>query len=382
MKRKHFIPVLMIAAAGIIWLVNSQPGVVGRGDRSAAVNVEVAKITRIDLVETRRFPASLEPWSQYVVSPKISGRIERLHVDIGDTVKHNDIVAQLDADEYKQSVAQAEAELAMAEASAREAASLLALRKRTLERARDLRRQGFVPQVDLDNAESEFQAQEARKALADAQVAQQRALLANARIRLSYTTLRASWEENDTSRVVGERFIDEGTTVAANTPIVSLIDKSRMRAVFSITERDYPSLNIGQTVQAFSDARPDRRVEGKISRLAPVFDAAARQARGEALIPNGEHRLQPGMFIQLDVNLRSVDNALVAPTNALVRHQNRDGVFILTEAGAKFIPLHESAIRTAEWVQLPDDTPEEAQAVTLGQHLLSNGSEVRIVGGE
>src|SRR5690606_26703536 len=145
----------------------------------------------MSLTETRRFPASLEPWSQYVVSPKISGRIEKLNVDIGDDVKHGDLVAQLDDDEYAQTVVQAEAELAMAEASAREAASLLSVRKRAYERAKDLRAKGFVPQVDFDNADSEYQAQQARKALAEAPVAQQKALLANARIRLVYTTLLA-----------------------------------------------------------------------------------------------------------------------------------------------------------------------------------------------
>src|SRR5690606_1079253 len=128
-------------------------------------------------------------------------------VDIGDNVKHGDIVAQLDDDEYAQSVAQAEAELAMAEASAREAASLLTVRKRAFERAKDLRAKGFVPQVDLDNADSEYQAQQAREALADARVAQQKALLANARVRLGYAALLAEWEENDPVRVVGERFV-------------------------------------------------------------------------------------------------------------------------------------------------------------------------------
>ncbi|MEX2515432.1 MAG: hypothetical protein WD572_00755 [Gammaproteobacteria bacterium] len=67
--------------------------------------------------------------------------------------------------------------------------------------------------------------------MAEAQVAQSEAALRGAEIRLSYFTIRADWRNGSDSRVVGERFVNESTTVAANTAIVSVLDDSVLNGV-------------------------------------------------------------------------------------------------------------------------------------------------------
>ncbi|PIW01428.1 MAG: efflux RND transporter periplasmic adaptor subunit, partial [Deltaproteobacteria bacterium CG17_big_fil_post_rev_8_21_14_2_50_51_6] len=64
--------------------------------------------------------------------------------------------------------------------------------------------------------------------------------------RLSYTQIRASWEEGDSERIVGERFVDEGAMLAANTPIVSVLDISVLTGVIHVIEKDYPKMRIGR----------------------------------------------------------------------------------------------------------------------------------------
>ena len=347
------------------------------------VAVEAAPVVRADVSEVRQFPASLEAWSQYVVAPKIAGRLKSLAVDIGDPVTRGQVIARLDAEEYEQDLAQAQAQLQVAQATLAEAQSLFTVRERTYNRAKSLRKQGVMSQSDLDNAEAEFQAQKARVAMAQGQVSQQQAALRGAEVRLGYTTIAATWQEEDTTRWVGERFVDEGTTLAANAPLVSLVDLTNIRAVFDVTERDYPNLTLNQPVTVHSDALGNDVFNGQLVRLAPMFQETTRQARAEAKIPNLDQRLKPGMFVQVDVVLRTAPHALTAPADALVRYNSKDGVFVLPEGQntVHFVPL-DGMITTDQLLQLPENTVHETdRVVILGQHLLADGAQVRVVGG-
>ncbi len=80
------------------------------------VPVEVTQIQRGPIVLQRTFSGELEALAEFVVAPKVSGRVERVMVNIADTVKRGQIVAELDNDEYIQAVAQAQADLEVARA--------------------------------------------------------------------------------------------------------------------------------------------------------------------------------------------------------------------------------------------------------------------------
>jgi multidrug efflux pump subunit AcrA (membrane-fusion protein) len=78
------------------------------------VPVEVAQIQRGPIALQRTFSGELEALAEFVVAPKVSGRVERVMVKIADTVQRGQVVAELDNDEYIQAVAQARADLEVA----------------------------------------------------------------------------------------------------------------------------------------------------------------------------------------------------------------------------------------------------------------------------
>ncbi|MDX1514785.1 MAG: biotin/lipoyl-binding protein, partial [Gammaproteobacteria bacterium] len=129
MKRLVIVALVLAVAGAIAWLGNS--GVKELSKKSArrggadAVPVEVAAIRTGAIEQRRTFTGTLEPKAEFVVAPKVSGRIERLNVDLADTVTRGQVVAKLDDDEFVQSVAQAEADYAVAKANLAEAVSLL-----------------------------------------------------------------------------------------------------------------------------------------------------------------------------------------------------------------------------------------------------------------
>ncbi len=376
---------LVLAVVGaLIWVGNDRVQDLAkkpaRRGGKGAVPVEVAAIERGPMEHRRTFTGTLDPKAEFVVAPKVSGRVEQLNVDLADTVTRGQLVAKLDDDEYVQSVAQAQADFAVAKANLAEAGSLLNIAERELKRVEKLRERGVASESQRDTAKADQLAKQAHVAVTRAQVTRSEAALEAARIRLGYTTVAAGWRGGNDRRVVAERYVDEGETVAANAPLLRIVELNPIIAVFFVTERDYALLRTSQAVTLRTDAYPDDVFEGRIARIAPVFRESTRQARVEVGVDNTDLRLKPGMFVRATVVLDRLENATIVPEQAMVRRDGRDGVFVITDAG-KSVSWREVAVgfRQDGRVQV---TGKElgTQVVTLGQQLLDDNSSVSVAG--
>jgi RND family efflux transporter MFP subunit len=266
-----------------------------------------------------------------VVAPKVGGRIARLYVDLADTVERGQVVAELDDEEYVQAVAQAQADLAVAEANAVEAANALEIAAREFQRAETLRGRGVASESQLDRAKAEELAKQSRVEVARAEVTKAEAALETARIRLGYTQVNADWTDGGGRRVVAERFVDEGETVSASTPLLLIVGLDTVTGVIYVPEKDYAHLVPDQPVTISTDAFPGTPFKGRIDRIAPVFREDTRQARVEVAVPNPRHRLKPGMFIRATIVMDRLADTVIVPEQALAVRKDRAGVFVVDE---------------------------------------------------
>lgn len=349
-----------------------------RGGARGPVPVEAAPVERGTIEERRTFSGSLEPKASLVVASKVGGRIESVLVDLGDPVRRGQEIAALDSDEFDQAVAQADADLLVAKANLAEATSALDTAGRDYERVKTLHGRGVASDSQLDAAEAKKKAAEAAEEVARAQIRRAEAALAAARIRRSYTVVEAVWTEGDDERVVSERHVDPGNTVAANAPLVTIVEIDPLTATVYVTEKDYPRLAPGQGATLTTDAWPDREFPARIARLAPVFRPGSRQARVELEVANPERLLKPGMFVRATVVLDRAEDATIVPVTALVQRDGATGLFVLNEAGdaVSFRPVR-VGIRGRERVQVSGEGIR-GRVVTLGQQLLTDGSAIRI----
>ncbi|BCR04478.1 MexH family multidrug efflux RND transporter periplasmic adaptor subunit [Desulfuromonas versatilis] len=384
--KKTLLLLALAGAAGGVWLLLG-PGAkrtVAPQSRGAlqAAPVEVAPIEHGPLELRRTFSGALEAPGQFVIAPKVSGRVERLVVDLADPVSRGQVVAELDNDEYVQAVAQARAELAVAEANLVEARSSLEIAGRELERVTRLRERGVASEANLDTARANRLARQAQLEVAKAQVTRAEAALETARIRLGYTRISADWSGGDDQRVVAERFVDEGQTVSANAPLLRIVELDPITAVIFVTETDYGRLQPGQEIALTTDAYPANRFSGRIDRIAPVFREATRQARVELSVENPEHRLKPGMFVRATVVLEQVADAVIVPEQALTQRNDRTGVFVVSEDGGSVAwRVVQVGIREGGRVQVSGEGLA-GRVVTLGQQLVDDGSAIVIPSGQ
>ena len=383
MKKAIMALIVLALLAGVgwrlgLWTGGEGPGQGGRHRGGAAVAVEVAPVRKATIRRIGRFTGSLSPRSRFVVAPKVAGRLEKLAVDVGDDVKPGQLIAELDDDEYAQQVEQARAELAVAKATVAECRSAQEVASRELERVRTLRVTKVASESELDETVARNAAADAKHKVALAEVTRREAALKAAEIRLSYTRIHVSWEEDGGPRVVGERFADEGAMLRANDAIVSVLDNSVVIALIDVIERDYPEVRKGQGAVISTDAFPQREFEGRIVRIAPLLKETSRQARVEIEIPNPERVLKPGMFIRARIEFNRHEGATVVPVSALARRNGRTGVFLADtgEEKARFVPVV-TGISEGGLAEVVE--PElSGLVVTMGHHLLEDGAAIRL----
>ncbi|MDY7010921.1 MAG: efflux RND transporter periplasmic adaptor subunit [Planctomycetota bacterium] len=347
-----------------------------------SVAVEVAPVQKTSIRDIGSFTGSLLPKSQFLVAPKIGGRLKQLMVNVGDTVKRDQLIARLDDEEYIQQVEEAQAELQVAGANVEACASAFDVARREFDRVKSLREKKVASESELDAAEADFKACHAKHKVALAQVTQKEAALKAAQIRLSYATVRASWEAGDETRVIGERFVDEGALLKANEPIVSILEDHLLTAVIHVIERDYPEAKAGQEVAISTDAYPERTFAGRIVRIAPLLKESSRQGRVEIDVPNPDRLMKPGMFIRARIEFTRREGATVVPVEALVKRNGKQGVFVadVKTHKAYFVPVT-IGIVSAELAEVLKPAMS-GQVVTMGQHLLEDGSPITLSNGD
>jgi RND family efflux transporter MFP subunit len=373
---------LVAAAAGLSWVVflhtrhpaGSQTG----GPALRPVPVEVARIEHGPIDFERTFSGEIEALAEFVVAPKVGGRVERMIVNIADTVKRGQVVAELDNDEYVQAVAQARADLAVARANLSQAKSALDISTREFVRSESLRKRGIASDSDFDAARQSQLARQAQLKVAEAQVTKAESSLETANIRLGYTQVTAGWSGGNEQRIVAERYVDEGQTVAANSPLLLIVELHPILGVVFAAEADYARLKPGQRVDLTTEAYPGEHFAGRIDRIAPIFQKSTRQARIEMIVENPEHRLKPGMFIGATVSLARVPEATIVPEQALTVRDERSGVFVVNPDG-RSVSWREVTvgIREGGRVQVKGEGLA-GRVVTLGQQLIKDGSPIII----
>jgi RND family efflux transporter MFP subunit len=379
-KKKRVIAVIgavflaVLAWRIIVLILKDEGSSSGRFGRPP-VAVQLDRVRYEPIQETRQLTGTIYPLYQYIVAPKVSGRIIRIHKRIGDWVRRGETIAKIDDGEYQQMLLEAEANLKIAQANLAETEIQLELAQQESERIESLKQRGLASLSELDAATANFDALQSRLKLAQAQVEQRQAALKSAQIRLGYTTLIAT-----EPGFIGERFVDEGSMLAPNSAVVSVIGIDTVIVRTTVIERVYGQIQVGQSSEIEVDAFPGRNFRGRVSRIAPRLEEASRVAQMEVEVTNDELLLKPGMFCRVTLVLAEKESAQVVPGRAIASRNGADGVFVVDDGEqiARYVPV-ELGISTRDKIEILSPRIE-GLVVLVGHHLLEDGSNVILPG--
>jgi len=312
------------------------------------------------------------PLQEVNLSPKNSGRLAQLFVDQGDRVEQGQIIARMDDREIQAqieqataNIAQAEARLALTRAGTRSeeiaqaqaqvdaAQSQENLARERSNRYQSLAQQGAISRDQLDerltnerNAQANLQqAQQKLEQLRNgsrpeeisqnqAQLAQTKAALKAIQVQASDTIIRAPFSGTITQKYanVGS-FVTPTTSASAtssatSTSIVAIA--SNLEILAKVPERDISLIRLGQKVEIKADAFPVKKFQGKVRLIAPaaIIEQNVTSFQVRITLETGQAELRSGMNLDITFFGKTLENALVVPTVAIVTEKGKVGVLL------------------------------------------------------
>ncbi len=384
MKKFVVALIFLFAVGGLLYGLGIGPSEKGdakgkqrerRGRRNRTVAVEVAKVKIGDVEEKLSYVGSLLPDASVRLAPKISGRVEKVLVDVGDRVREGQILAVLEKDELTEEFNEARASLKVYEATLIGKEAELKDQKRKLDRAKILWEKTLIAREEVDTLETQVLSAQAQVELTNAHMTQMKSRLINARIRLESADVISPF-----AGYVGKRFVDRGALVNSSTPVVTVVDISSVKVNVAVVESDYRKISPGQTAAITADAYPGKRFKGKVARMAPVLDAETRTGVVEIELPNPQGDLKPGMFARAEIVAQRRSGVLLVPKGAQVKTQEGYGVFKILEGGERVgLVSIKPGLGRNRWVEVQGSLKEGDQIVTLGSNLLRDGQRVNII---
>jgi multidrug efflux pump subunit AcrA (membrane-fusion protein) len=372
---------------------NGRPGALAPKPKVKTVAVEQRQQRRV--VEA---VGSLFAYDEVTVSSEAEGRVEEVMVDVGDRVSKGQTLArvspvefQLMVDQQQAALRQARARLGLGEddgdlkdvrqaAEVKKAAADLTDAELKYKRAQSLLDTGVIPRQQYDEAEARYKAAKASYDLAAQQVENLRASMrqTQASLNLANKRLRDAQIRAPFAGHVKAREVTTGQYLKVQTPVMTIVNVSPLRARLSVPEKMSPWVRVGREVKLSLEAFPGREFAGRVSRINPSVDEKNRTFEVEALVANRGGELKPGSFVKATVQSDKVDQILVIPYNAAAYLFGAYKVFVLQgqtlkEREVKLGDRLGDLVEIIEGLQAGDKI-----AVSAGGPQLKDGMEVEI----
>jgi membrane fusion protein, multidrug efflux system len=365
------------------------------------------------------------------VGTKRTGRVVKVHHDIGDRVQPGEPLVELDPVDARLGVQQAESrylgELIKLGITRRQAEAIVekygiseelligqvaddaiakvpsVIQKRVacdraqqhLTRQRALTQRGAGTPQELEDAETDWRTAAANY---DDAVQSARTVIANAiasKVTLSQAgqtlldmTIRAPTPKlippsltrtSVLSYGLTKRQVSEGQMIKEGESIAELVIEDPIRLWSQVPEQYAEDVQLGQRVRLTTRAHPGVAIEGKIARINPAVETASRTFQVETLVPNERGLLRPGGFAKASIIVDAEARAAVVPTESVVRFAGVTKLFIVENGKARSINDIQTGAEGRGWVEVTSKLlPHAAQIVTTGQTQLAEGTPVLV----
>jgi len=300
------------------------------------VAVQVTTLRREPIVSETRFSATVRERQRIELSFKVPGTVARLmqtkgidgqqrDVHEGDMVKaaSDHPLAQLDDSDYKRRVATARDRLAGIRAKERAIAATVTALRATFERIKALRERGSVAQQMYDDTLAKRDSAEAELDAAQREIGGTSVALQQAEDDLKHCSLVLPIP----TAVISRKSIEEGERVPAGQPVIEIMDLSRVRVAFGVSDKRISHFEIGRSVAVTADAFPGEHFSGQVTKVLPAADLRTRTFEVEVTIddPKG---LKPGMIVTIIVGKREA--VVLIPMTAVQRGASSEDFTVYT----------------------------------------------------
>ncbi len=426
-------------ALAISWLIVGQAGCSHEGAKAEGeeaaepkpVPVTVAPLERRTVERTIEAVGSLRGWEQVTIGSKRSGRVQKVYHDMGDRVRPNEPLVQLEPIDAKliYDVAESKylAELvklgitaeaadvfikeygitetlirgAHADDAIEKVPAVVQMRvavekaQQNLARQQNLSRKGAGTAQELEDRDSDYRAAIAAydnaKSTARTVIAMavaNRITRDQAEQTLKDLTIRSPQLQEAlptqsqaaaVSYGITRRAVSEGQMIKEGEAVFELVIDNPLRLWTNVPERFTENLRVGQTVRVSVASHPDTTFDGKVARINPSVDSVSRTFQVETLVPNDKGLLRPGGFAKASIITDASAGAAVVPIESIVQFAGVTKLFVVENDKVRAVDDVVTGEEGSGWIEVSSKSlPESGMVVVTGQSMLANGSAIVI----
>jgi membrane fusion protein (multidrug efflux system) len=315
----------------------------GHASESGPITVELFKVEPQILRDTATFSGQLDAEYSVELKPETSGVVESVLFEEGSAVEKGDVLFRLRDDEQV--------------ARLNEAVANRNLAQEVWDRTQQLVSRDAASAAQRDRAAAELSVAKARVDLA--------------RLALDRTRITAPFDG-----VVGARYVAPGDRVTDKTALVRIDAIDRLQLSFAISEQGVAFARTGVKIEVRVRPFPDEVFQGEVFFVSPALDPATRRMILKAWVPNPDHRLPPGLFANVDLEIAQRENALVVPESAVVFDREGTYVWRVRDEVAERVPI-EIGLRKNGRVEVTLGLSAGDTIVTAGTHKVIEGRKLR-----
>lgn len=280
----------------------------------------------------------ITPIDQVQVRPEVSGRIDKLPVEIGDIVKKGDLLFTLDDTDLQTEKAQRQIEIDGSKLQVNKAALDVEKLELAFKRNKDLMQSRLVAQEIFDNSRLELDVAKNALEIAENNLERSRKALQLVEDKLAKTKILAPFDCTVLDRLVSTgQAVSGASGVNSGTEVVRIADLNELMIFAHINQADVTRMKVDQKVQIEVEAVPGLKLLGRVALIQPqaTIKNGAKGFATRIVVKNDPTTgVRPGMTANLTIPLQSAENVLAIPLAAVFT--DRGERFAYVKQGDKF----------------------------------------------
>ena len=354
----------------------------------APIRVTVTQVVKGKVAPDLFGIGTVEARRAYLIGPTTAGRVRRVLVDVGETVRTGQLLAEMDPVDLDNRMASAVAAVARgrsavtsAEAQEHDARSRQELAAAEARRYVALGQKGVVSQNLVDG---KLQAQKS----ADAQLSAAEAGLAGAKRDLARleADLGVAQQQRDNIRlyapvdgVVTSRDGEPGSTIIAGQSVLKLEDPRSLWVTVRVDQGRSAGLRVGLPAEITIRSNTRNPLAGKVVRVEPISDSVTEERIAQVafdLMPQG---VSTGEMAEVTLHLPAISDALLIPNASLRYRGAQAGVWLHADGHLRFVPVKTGAEGLDGKVQIVEGLKAGDEVVVYSERDLKDDSRIKVV---
>lgn len=328
-----------------------------------ATLVRVMEAKRQKISEKMYFTGIIEAWRSIDITPEVGGKIAKIYVEEGDSVRKGQLLAELDTRATQLQLDQAKAAVAVAQANYADA-------EKNMERMERLRKENAVSQQQYEKIILAFDA-----AKAELQRARAAANLANFNLDVSIMEAPFAGVIASKNAEVGDVINPMMGGFSPTSGVVTLVDYSRVKIQIDVSYEDIVRIRMGMPAYLTVEAFPGKNFPGRVSVVSKAADPVSKKFHVEVAAENPERLLRPNTFGEIMIEVSSHEDALGVPQKAIL-----DNKFLFVVNEDKIVTRKEVTLglQNTDLVEVTAGLEAGELVVVEGNYSLEDGEKVEI----